>query len=91
MTSLNKFFYEYEKLSADCYSLNSKKFLGSNEYNKQTMVDPSSLLLFESESNAELRTEFESVLGHLTNPFTKMRLWLKFELYELEAIFEAIQ
>ncbi len=31
------------------------------------------------------------MLGLLTNPFTKMRLWLKFELLELEAIFEAMQ
>lgn len=30
------------------------------------------------------------MLGQLTNPFTKMRLWLKFELLELETIFDAL-
>ena len=30
-------------------------------------------------------------MGELTNPFTLIRHWLKFEILELEAIFEALQ
>jgi len=29
-------------------------------------------------------------MNQLTNPFTLMRHWLKFEILELEAIFEAL-
>jgi len=29
-------------------------------------------------------------MSQLTNPFTLMRYWLKFEILELEAIFEAL-
>lgn len=29
-------------------------------------------------------------MSQLTNPFTLMRHWLKFEILELEAIFEAL-
>lgn len=34
LTSMNKFFYEYERLSSDCYSIDQTKIQGQNEENK---------------------------------------------------------
>ena len=48
------------------------------------------MLLFEHEDNKQLKSEFDVLMSKLVNPFTLMRRWLKFELLELEAIFEAI-
>lgn len=59
MNNLNKFFYEYEKLSADCYAIDTQQIQGSNQQNKMTIVDPSELLLFQNERNVEVRNEFE--------------------------------
>jgi len=48
------------------------------------------LLLFENPSNIKVRQDFDSLMSQLTNPFTLMINWLKFEVLELEAIFEAL-
>lgn len=37
-----------------------------------------------------MRQDFDALMSQLTNPFTLMRHWLKFEILELEAIFEAL-
>ncbi len=36
MSNLNKYFYEYEKLSSDCYAIDTTQIQGSNEQNKLT-------------------------------------------------------
>jgi len=46
--------------------------------------------LFENPKNITVRKNFDSLMTELTNPFTLMRNWLKFEILELEAIFEAL-
>lgn len=48
------------------------------------------MLLFEHADNKQLKLEFGLLMSKLVNPFTLMKRWLKFELLELEAIFEAI-
>jgi hypothetical protein len=47
-------------------------------------------LLFENPANVAVRQDFDTLMSQLTNPFTLMRHWLKFEILELEAIFEAL-
>jgi hypothetical protein len=59
MNNLNKYFYEYEKLSADCYAIDTAQIQGSNQQNKMTISDHSELLLFQSERNIGVRNEFE--------------------------------
>jgi len=46
--------------------------------------------LFENPANVAVRQDFDTLMSQLTNPFTLMRHWLKFEILELEAIFEAL-
>ena len=46
--------------------------------------------MFENPANVEVRKDFDTLMSQLTNPFTLMRNWLKFEILELEAIFEAL-
>jgi hypothetical protein len=46
--------------------------------------------LFENPANVAVRKDFDTLMSQLTNPFTLMRNWLKFEILELEAIFEAL-
>lgn len=46
--------------------------------------------MFENPANVAVRKDFDTLMSQLTNPFTLMRNWLKFEILELEAIFEAL-
>ena len=46
--------------------------------------------MFENPANVAVRQDFDTLMSQLTNPFTLMRHWLKFEILELEAIFEAL-
>ena len=65
------------------------QYLGQNSQNK-TEQDQTHLLLFENPANVAVRQDFDTLMSQLTNPFTLMRHWLKFEILELEAIFEAL-
>jgi hypothetical protein len=38
-----------------------------------------------------LRKDFDSLCDNLTNPFTDIKMWLKYELLEIVAIHEAIE
>ena len=38
-----------------------------------------------------LRKDFDSLCDNLTNPFTDIKMWLKYELLEIAAIGEAIE
>ncbi len=64
-------------------------YLGQNSQNKPS-ADQTHLLLFENPANVAVRQDFDTLMSQLTNPFTLMRNWLKFEILELEAIFEAL-
>ena len=90
MTTLNKFFYEYEVQSVESYSTSIGQYLGSNQHNMETSTLAEKCLLFENPKNAELKQEFDNLSKNLVNPFTLMRHWLKYERLDLDAVFEAI-
>lgn len=46
------------------------------------------LLLFENADNADIKQEFDCVMAEVVNPFTATRLWLMYELLEIEALSE---
>ena len=48
-------------------------------------------MIFDAVQNADTRTQLDSLPSKMTNPFTVMRRWLKFELLDLKAILEAIE
>ena len=48
-------------------------------------------MIFDAVQNAETRTQLDTLPSKMTNPFTVMRKWLKFELLDLKAILEAIE
>jgi hypothetical protein len=47
-------------------------------------------LLFENPKNKELKMKFDTLQKDLTNPFTLMKHWLKYEVLDLEALLEVI-
>ena len=55
MTTLNKFFYEYEVQSVESYSTSIGQYLGSNQHNMETSTLAEKCLLFENTKNAELK------------------------------------
>jgi hypothetical protein len=46
------------------------------------------LLLFENPDNLEVKTEFDQVMAEVINPFSNVRLWLMYEVLEIEAMQE---
>jgi hypothetical protein len=58
-------------------------------------LNESSFLVFDqlqdSIADNEKLDDWEKLTERLQNPFTIMRRWLKFEIYDLEAILEAIE
>jgi len=38
-----------------------------------------------------LKTDFENLQNTITNPFTNVKVWLKYEVLEIDAILEAIE
>ena len=48
-------------------------------------------MIFDAVQNAETRTQLDTLPSKMTNPFTVMRRWLKFELLDLKAMLEAIE
>jgi len=46
------------------------------------------LLLFENPDNLEVKTEFDHVMAEVINPFSSVRLWLLYEVLEIEAMQE---
>ena len=88
--SLNKFLYEYELHSVLTYSPKVNTYLG-NPANLPNRKDlPEEQLLFENSKNVGLKTDFENLSNNLTNPFTDIKMWLKYEILEIDAMTEAI-
>ena len=48
-------------------------------------------MIFDAVQNADTRTQLDKLPSKMTNPFSVMRRWLKFELLDLRAILEAIE
>lgn len=48
-------------------------------------------MLFENPDNVEIKEEFNQVMAMYVNPFTKMRLWLVYEVLEIEALQETFE
>jgi uncharacterized protein Usg len=63
--------------------------LGAESQNKLKEWGTSHLL-FENPDNQELKQKFDTLHKDLTNPFTLMKHWLKYEILDLEAILEII-
>lgn len=76
LKDLNKLLYEYENLSLEAYAPSLNK---------------RDLLLFENPDNIEVKTEFDLVLAAVVNPFTGLKLWLQYEILEIEALQECFQ
>lgn len=90
MRDLNKLFYEYENLSLEAYNPKKNRYQGSNPKNQ--IREPKlqkDLLLFENSENEEVKTEFNYVMADQGNPFSKVRLWLMYEVLEVDALQEA--
>ena len=47
-------------------------------------------MLFENSKNLTLKADFENLSSNLTNPFTDIKMWLKYEVLEIDAMTEAI-
>ena len=89
--SLNKFLYEYELHSVLTYSPKVNTYLGNPENLPNKKELPEEQLLFENSKNMSLRKDFDSLCDNLTNPFTDIKMWLKYELLEIVGIHEAIE
>ena len=90
-SSLNKFLYEYELHSVLTYSPKINTYLGSKENLPEKSQLPEEQLLFQNTKNADLREDFDNLPKNLTNPFINVKMWLKYEVLEIEAILESIE
>ena len=90
-TSLNKFLYEYELHSVLTYSPKMNTYLGSPDNLPDKSQLPEEQLLFENTKNKSLKEDFENLQNQITNPFTNVKVWLKYEVLEIDAILEAIE
>lgn len=52
---------------------------------------PDEQLLFQNQNNASLKSDFDNLPNTLTNPFINVKMWLKYEVLEIEAIMESIE
>lgn len=46
--------------------------------------------LFGSPINSKVRSEFDHVASNMKNPYTDLKLWIKFQFLEIEAFAEAV-
>ena len=61
------------------------------ELNMRTYADNnSSKLVFWKESNKDLKGSMDHVVDNLKNPFDEMYNWCKGELYDLQALEDAV-
>ena len=90
-TSLNKFLYEYELHSVLTYSPKVNTYLGSKDNLPDKQQLPEEQLLFENTKNQSLKEDFDNLQNSITNPFTNVKVWLKYEVLEIDAILEAIE
>lgn len=86
MQDLNKLLYEYENISLESYSPSMNQYEGKIKKNTQSKSEQALLLLFENPNNIEIKKEFDKVMAEVLNPFIKMRLWLEYEILEIEAL-----
>ena len=47
--------------------------------------------MFENTKNKSLKEDFENLQNQITNPFTSVKVWLKYEVLEIDAVLEAIE
>ena len=47
--------------------------------------------MFQNTKNTELKADFDNLPNSLTNPFINVKMWLKYEILEIEAILETIE
>lgn len=87
--------YEYEKLSLQAYSPAANRYLGSNNPSPHqcntTYAAQQELLLFENPDNLGIKQEFSIVMATAVNPFVTLKLWLMYEVLEIEALMETFQ
>jgi|LakMenEpi03Aug12_release.lakeMendotaPanAssembly.Ray.scaffolds.fasta_scaffold985309_1 hypothetical protein len=86
---MNQLIFEYENLSVSTYQ-NMYDIIGHSTYQPTENTNNDTLLLFNAQENQELKSEFDKLV-FVSNPFTNMKLWLKFQLYEIESLFECME
>ena len=89
--SLNKFLYEYELHSVLTYSPKINTYLGKQENLPEKNQLPEEQLLFQNTKNQDLKEDFDNLPNTLTNPFINVKMWLKYEILEIDAILETIE
>ena len=102
-SSLNQFFFEYEKnvLSDHLLSLNQankglitrsgdKPFTANNVTQSESAWDSSQYILFENASKQHLKKELNDLPNLMENPFQILKRFIKWEMMDLEAIIETI-
>ena len=90
-SSLNKFLYEYELHSVMTYSPKINTYLGSQNNLPDKSQLPEEQLLFQNTKNKSVKEDFDNLQHSLSNPFTNVKRWLKYEVLEIEAILESIE
>ena len=70
--------FEYENLSIESYEV---PYLGNENENQ-------SFLLFNAPQNQSIKSEFSEIESSMANPFKVLKLWLQYEIYEIDALFE---
>lgn len=66
-------------------------YLGNPENLPDKKELPEEQLLFENSKNQCLKKDFDNLQGNVANPFTGIKMWLKYELLEIDAMHEAIE
>lgn len=89
MQEMNRLIFEYENLSVSTYQ-NMYDIIGHSTYQPTENTNNDTLLLFNAQENQELKSEFDKLV-FVSNPFSNMKLWLKFQLYEIESLFECME
>lgn len=84
---LNQMIFEYEHLSVESYAHIENKYLGNNSFNLKQETS-NNFLLFNSTENQEVKAEFDQMDSEMSNPFRVLKLWMRFELYEIHALQE---